>query len=121
VAFAASLQIRNAEFADFVIAVGEAVANAIEHASTQDAIEVSAWFAGDYLFATVVDRGVGFEPAGTDAPPLPPEFVERGRGLPIMRQCSDVFTVRSAPGRGTAVTLGHRIREAAAGLRYGTG
>jgi len=91
-------------------AVGEALANAIEHAHTREPIEVSAWLHDDGLFAAVRDHGVGF-PANDRslATSLPDAFAERGRGLPLMQRCADVCSVRSAPGEGTRVTLGLRV------------
>jgi anti-sigma regulatory factor (Ser/Thr protein kinase) len=43
-------------------------------------------------------------------PSLPGADAERGRGLPIMRRCSDIFAIRSEPGRGTAVVLGRYLQ-----------
>jgi serine/threonine-protein kinase RsbW len=44
------------------------------------------------------------------SPAHPGVLAESGRGLSIMRACMDVVTVRSAPGRGTRVVLGKRVR-----------
>ena len=93
---------------DFVVAIGEAFANAIEHARTREPIEISAWLLDeDHLFASVCDHGIGFVPAEQA---LPEGYAERGRGLPIMRRCADVLRVHSAPGRGTRITLGRYVR-----------
>jgi len=103
-AFAQLQGIGNADVADFIGAVGEALANAIEHAHTVEPIEVSVWLLDDRLFASVCDRGVGFLPnERTVAQQLPEAFAERGRGLPIMRRFTDIFSVHSAPGQGTAL------------------
>jgi anti-sigma regulatory factor (Ser/Thr protein kinase) len=108
--FAASAGIRDADLGDFMAAVGEALANAIEHAHTQEPIEVSAWLLDDRLFAAVRDRGIGFPVTDRSlAKALPDAFAERGRGLPIMQRCADVCSVRSAPGEGTRVTLGLHV------------
>ena len=108
---------------DFVTAVGEALANAIEHAHTREPIEISAWLLGDdRLFASVLDRGVGFAPVSRERSlALPEAFAERGRGLPIMHRCSDIFSVRSAPGEGTRVTLGCYVRRASGWATHATG
>jgi anti-sigma regulatory factor (Ser/Thr protein kinase) len=115
IAFAEAQGIADDDVIDFVGAVGEALANAIEHSHTHEPIEISAWLLGeDRLFACVSDRGIGF--AATErtlAPTLPDGYAERGRGLPIMRRCSDVFSVRTAPGEGTRVTLGRHVQRAA--------
>ena len=100
---------------DFVSAIGEALANAIEHGGSSEPIEVALWFIGeDRMFASVTDRGIGFLPDDQPLDSLLPDaFDERGRGLPIMRRCSDIFTVRSAPGEGTQVTLGCLVQRSA--------
>ncbi len=110
--FANTYELPEADLREFMIAVGEALANAIEHAQSREAIEVATWFLdGDKLVATVVDTGIGFAPPDVPAgPALPPTDSERGRGLPIMQSCTDVFTVRSRPGKGTAVVLGRYLR-----------
>jgi stage II sporulation protein AB (anti-sigma F factor) len=109
--FAEAYALPDPDVREFIVAVGEALANSVEHAKTNDLIEISAWFVnGGLLMATVVDTGVGFEmpriPAG---PALPPPDSERGRGLPIMKSCTDLLTVRSRPGHGTAVILGRYL------------
>jgi stage II sporulation protein AB (anti-sigma F factor) len=124
IAFASALDIPEADLGDFLTALGEALANAMEHSGAREPIEVSVWLVGsDQLVATVVDRGVGFEPSATAAsePHLPDSLSERGRGLPIMRRCSDIFSVRSAPGQGTAVTLGRFVNRESDRLRFAAG
>ena len=115
IAFAKTLGIDPAGVTDFVAAISEAFANAIEHAGTHEPIEISAWLLRDgRLFASVRDRGVGFAAAKRElAKHLPDAYAERGRGLPIMRRYADTLRVRSAPGRGTCVTLGCHVRAAA--------
>jgi len=115
IAFAETQGIETPDIADFVSAIGEALANAIEHARTREPIEVSAWLLGeDRLFASVRDRGIGFAPSIPDRSlALPNAYSERGRGLPIMRRCADLFSIRSAPGEGTRITLGCYVRRAA--------
>jgi anti-sigma regulatory factor (Ser/Thr protein kinase) len=112
-AFTEAHGIDDDEVTDFLSAIGEALANAIEHAHTTEPIEISAWVLDDRLFASVRDRGVGFTPSErTLSAALPDIYAERGRGLPIMRRCADVFSVRSSPGDGTRVTIGcfvHRL------------
>jgi stage II sporulation protein AB (anti-sigma F factor) len=101
---------------DFLTAVGEALANAIAHSQTNQPIEVSAVLLGpDKMIATIADRGVGFTPGESAVEPqLPDGLCERGRGFAIMRHCSDIFSIKSAPGEGTIVTLGRYLRS---GLR----
>jgi anti-sigma regulatory factor (Ser/Thr protein kinase) len=98
------------DLAYFLTALGEAVANAIEHARAQQPILVEVRVDGDRIVATVADNGVGFPTAPPLDPDLPDANAERGRGLPIMRRCSDIFALHSEPGEGTAVIVGRYLR-----------
>lgn len=109
-AFANRSNIRQEDLEDFVFAVGEALANAIEHSRTSDVIELRCQIEDDKIVATIIDSGTGFRSDGLPPANLPDAFEERGRGLPIMRRCSDIFAVHSVPGRGTAVVLGRYLR-----------
>jgi anti-sigma regulatory factor (Ser/Thr protein kinase) len=100
-----------ADASAFITAVFEAFANAVEHADSSEPIELTcSLIGGTQLRATIVDHGIGF-PLGRATQPvaLPEEFAERGRGLLIMRRCSDRFSVRSTPGRGTTIILGRTL------------
>jgi len=112
VAFAKSQGINDAEVADFIAAIGEALANAVEHAKTNKPIEITAWVLDDRLFASVCDHGIGFAPSEHPSKRLPDAYAERGRGLPLMHRIVDVFNVHSAPGEGTRVTLGCQVHRA---------
>jgi anti-sigma regulatory factor (Ser/Thr protein kinase) len=116
VGFAAAQAVSEADAAEFVTAVSEALANALEHARSQEPIDVHCWLAdGDQLLATVVDRGIGFEAeVGAAEPVLPDLLSERGRGLPIMQRYTDLFAVSSEPGKGTSVVLGRYVRRGGA-------
>ncbi len=102
-AFAVANGLGRSEIGDFVTAIGEALANAVEH-SRAEIVDITCRLDGDALIATVIDRGVGF----ADSPhvALPAETSERGRGFPIMRRCTDIFALTSTPGSGTSVVLG---------------
>ncbi len=115
--FAYAHDIPAADADEFVTAVSEALANAIEHSGTPDQIEIACWVAGgDRLVATVVDHGVGFDADRALGRPCPHDpLAERGRGLPIMRRYTDLFSIRSRPGQGTSVTLGRSVRYGARG------
>jgi anti-sigma regulatory factor (Ser/Thr protein kinase) len=91
-----------------VSAVGEAIANAIEHAGTTQPIEIEAEADCERLVVTIRDAGVGFETA-INAISLPDAGSERGRGLAIMRDSSDIFAVSALPGGGTEVTVGRYL------------
>jgi anti-sigma regulatory factor (Ser/Thr protein kinase) len=93
---------------EFVTAIGEAVANAIEH-SRSDTIEITCWVDGnDELVASISDSGLGFS-GMAESVPLPPPHAERGRGLPLMRRYTDLFSIETEPGRGTRVLLGRKL------------
>lgn len=108
--FANQFEIRRDELEEFIFAVGEALANAIEHSRTSDVIEVRCQIEDDKILATVIDSGAGFKTDKVPSVVLPDALTERGRGLPIMRRCTDIFAVHSVPGRGTAVVLGRYLR-----------
>ena len=114
VAFAHAQGIEDVEVADFIAAIGEALANAVEHAHTHKPIEITAWVLDDRLFASVCDHGIGFAQSEHPSKRLPDAYAERGRGLPLMHRIADVFNVRSTPGEGTRVTLGCHIHRASA-------
>lgn len=110
-AFARARGICEDDVAALVTALGEALANAIEHSRAEAPIEVHCEIRTDQILATVRDGGVGFEgdhPIGLDLE-LPDTDAERGRGLPIMRFLTDTFSIQSVPGGGTAVVLGRYV------------
>lgn len=95
----------------FLFAVGEALANAIEHSRTTLDIEVLTEIDAKEIVATVTDYGAGFGHPPRDLVPLPNPLSERGRGIPIMQRFADVFEVQPRPEGGTIVTLGRLRRE----------
>ena len=83
---------------DFVTAIGEAFANAIEHSLTTEPVEIE-----------VRQRDTA---TGRDDPrswlrhrynahlcSLPPATTERGRGIPLMRKCSSSMSIQKPRGR----------------------
>jgi GAF domain-containing protein/anti-sigma regulatory factor (Ser/Thr protein kinase) len=89
---------------DITVAVGEACANAIEHAYAPGpaAFEVDAEHEDGVVTVVVRDRGGWREPRGE----------HRGRGLPIMEALMDAVEVRHDAG-GTAMVLRRALRGAA--------
>jgi PAS domain S-box-containing protein len=91
---------------DVLVAVGEACANAVEHAypggtgAAADA-HLAAHLAGAHLLVTVTDRGRWKQPP-------PDNHIVRGRGMPMMEALADAVTVRH-DAAGTTVTLEWRI------------
>lgn len=109
--FAAAYRVGDNDLREFLTAIGEALANAIEHSRSTGNINVTCWIENhDHLVATIADEGIGFRAPTRVNACLPDVFAERGRGLGIMRRCSDNVTVKSSPGKGTTVTLRRLIR-----------
>lgn len=94
------------ELDSLIFAVGEALANAIEHAASEADVEVLCEVDNKRITATIIDSGCGITTIPAKHTPLPDGLDERGRGIPIMQRCTDFFHIRSVPGRGTAITLG---------------
>ena len=111
-AFARSRGVGEDDVAHFLTALGEALANAMEHGRAAEPVGVEVRVGEDRIVATIQDSGAGFAAALTSvAPPLPNVESERGRGLAIMRRCSDIFAVESSPDKGTAVVVGRYLRK----------
>lgn len=94
------------ETADLVLAVDEAVSNAIEHAyggddGTEDGtVELMLWTERRTLCIEVVDHGIWKAPA--------PKVPSRGRGIHVMRSLADSVLIHF-DGRGTRVLLRRRL------------
>jgi anti-sigma regulatory factor (Ser/Thr protein kinase) len=110
-ALAAYHDVATIDVEGLTFALGEALANAIEHAGCDAEIEVSLTIDERSIVATVRDRGRGFVDTPDDVQPFPGPNADGGRGFPIMQRCTDFFEVRSLPGDGTVVTLGRRRRD----------
>lgn len=108
-AFAAQFNLNTDALYDFIFALGEALANAIEHSHSSDVIEIRCQIEDDKILATIIDSGDGFTVDPLSNVTLPETLAERGRGLPLMRRCTDIFAVHSVPGQGTAVVLGRYL------------
>ena len=106
IAFAASHGIAHQYVAHFLSVLGEAIANAIEHAATAEPIDIELRLGSDRLVATVRDFGIGFDTGASASSTLPDARAERGRGLPIMRSSADIFAIESFLGKGTTVVVG---------------
>jgi len=109
IAYAGRFDVLPTALEDFLFAVGEALANAMEHSGSGDVIDVRCRVDDEKIVATIIDSGRGFLPRA-DSSRLPEGLAERGRGIPIMRRCSDIFAMRSVPGRGTAIVIGSYLR-----------
>ena len=112
--FAAQLDPTLDELADIKTAVSEAVTNAIVHAYPDTIGRVTVKLRvreGNLLEIVVKDRGVGIADVERARTPLFTTGGEErsGMGFTIMESFMDTLKVRSAPGKGTTVTMGRRI------------
>ncbi len=98
--------------------MSEAVTNAIVHAYPDEAGPVSMRLRileGNVLELTVRDRGRGIEDVARAMEPMYSTGGDdrSGMGFTIMESFTDGLRVRSAPGRGTTVTMTKRVRSKA--------
>ena len=112
--FAAQLDPTLEEVNDVKTAVSEAVTNAIVHAYPDTLGKVSLRLRireGHVLEIVVNDWGVGIADVDQARTPLFTTGSEErsGMGFTIMESFMDTLKVRSAPGRGTTVTMARRI------------
>ena len=117
-AFAAQLDPTLDELGDIKTAVSEAVTNAIVHAYPDSigTVWLKARIIGtDTLEITVKDKGRGIPDVKKAMEPL---FTtggddRSGMGFTIMESFMEQLRVKSAPGKGTTVTMRRRIRRKA--------
>ena len=113
-AFVSQLDPTLTELGDLKTAVSEAVTNAVVHAYP-DSIGVVQLRArilpGGELELVVKDKGVGIADVERARTPLYTTGGEErsGMGFTIMEGFTDKLRVRSAPGRGTTVTMRRRL------------
>lgn len=115
-AFAAQLDPTLDEIGDIKTAVSEAVTNAIVHAypDTMGTVWLRARILdGDTLELTVKDKGRGIPDVKQAMEPLFSTGGDdrSGMGFTIMESFMDRLRVRSAPGKGTTVSMQRRIRK----------
>ena len=120
--YAAQLDPTLDEIADIKTAVSEAVTNAIVHAYPDTLGRVALrlrLLEGGVLEIQVRDRGVGIADVAQARTPLFTTGNEErsGMGFTIMESFMDTLQVRSAPGRGTTVTMRKRIARRSGALR----
>ena len=113
-AFAAQADPTQDELADVKTAVSEAVTNCIVHAyaNTIGPITLTAALYEDgTLRVAVADKGCGIPDVSKAMEPLfTTGGAERaGLGFAVMESFMDSVKVRSAPGKGTRVTLSKRL------------
>ncbi len=109
-AFALQLDPTMEELGDLRTAVSEAVTNAIVHAYPDSIGKIAMRMRildGNTVEITVRDWGCGIEDVERAMTPLYTSGGEErsGMGFTIMSSFTDRLRVRSAPGKGTAVTM----------------
>ena len=110
------------QLADIKTAVSEAVTNCIVHAYPDHIGPVAmsiAVYPGREVHITVTDKGVGIPDVPQAMEPL---FTTGGQersgmGFTIMESFMDRLTVKSAPGKGTTVSMRKRIAPRLSGRR----
>jgi serine/threonine-protein kinase RsbW len=93
---------------DVQLAITEACANVVEHATESDTYEVKVELASDRCAITVVDQGQGFD--ATTLPEIPSSDAESGRGLVLMRALVDNVAFQSQPQAGAVVHMVKTLR-----------
>lgn len=86
------------------LAVGEACANVLQHAESDEDYDVALTVEGNACVVEVVDRGRGFSGARDGFTPAP-DSAEHGRGVHLMRAFVDRLRFDSVPDRGTSVHM----------------
>ena len=89
---------------ELLVAAGEAVVNAIEHAyaaGSKGMVQIAGWLQDDKVIVDIEDQGGGWDVESVDR-------VQRGYGIPLMHALSDAVDIaRSAAG--TRVRLSAKI------------
>ncbi|URM90602.1 ATP-binding protein [Streptomyces sp. MRC013] len=96
---------------DLSLALGEACANAVEHAG-EGSVEfrVTAYLDGEKCRIEVADSGPGFPQEPVDVVPAPPPAdAESGRGLRLIEELADHVHFGNRAGRGGAVVSFDKI------------
>lgn len=101
-AFAASCGFDNGTLNDVESAVGEALANAVEHGNRDTGFDVCATFEDGRLVIEVKDHGAGFDCERALAGDAPDIDGARGFGIFLMRQLMDEIAYSD---RGSRIKL----------------
>lgn len=91
------------EIDDIVVAVGEAVANAIEHSGSSPNFSVHAEADEKQLAIRIEDDGKGFEFDRSSV--SRPAIAERGRGIYLMNHFMDRVELEKKRGHGSIIRL----------------
>jgi serine/threonine-protein kinase RsbW len=94
---------------DLKLAVGEACANAIQHAA-EGGIHIVCTIEPDHLAVSVRDCGVGFDPKAARSRPAD-ELPDGGLGLILIQALMDEVHIQSDRERGTEVRMVKRLQK----------
>jgi len=94
------------EVSEIVVAVGEAVTNAVEHAGSPHDFSISCNFDGHRLLIQIEDQGTGFSPQNVTA--NRPLLQARGLGIYLINRLVDKAEFSFKLGDGTVLTLEKR-------------
>lgn len=86
------MNIKEEKFGNILLALTEAVDNAIEHGNKNNpdkTVELSYKSSSEGLTFTVADQGQGFDPSDVADPTNPKNISEEGRGLFLMKHLAD--------------------------------
>jgi methanogenic corrinoid protein MtbC1/anti-sigma regulatory factor (Ser/Thr protein kinase) len=83
---------------DVILCLQEAFSNAIRHSASLEPIEVTLTFTEEALLMSVKDKGIGFDSSSFDPHQRPNLLGTGGRGLYLMAQLMDEFSLRSDHG-----------------------
>ena len=103
------------EISDIKCAVSEAVTNAIVHGYRYAQGEIMLRLRADTdrcIYLEIKDKGCGIENVDAAMKPLyttDPEGERSGMGFAVMQTFMDKLSVRSKPGRGTAVSMQKKL------------
>ena len=81
-----------------VLAIEEAMTNAVRHSGAGDDLDVLLYFEGDDLVAEIKDRGDGFDLTSFDPHRVPDPLAPSGRGLYLIAQLMDELDLRCDGG-----------------------
>ena len=113
--FSAQLDPSVSEIGEIKTAVSEAVTNCIVHAyrGTRGKIELTVRaMENSILCVKIKDKGCGIDDVKKAMEPLytsAPEEERAGLGFAVMESFMDKVSVKSAPGKGTTVTMSRKI------------
>jgi PAS domain S-box-containing protein len=103
---------------DVVLALEEAMTNAVRHSGADDDLDVGLCFGGSDLLVEVKDRGRGFELERFDSQRLPDPQASGGRGLFLMANLMDDMELTVDGGLGVRMAMRGVLSERPLGREF---